>query len=264
MQRLGLALSLILSATAFSCSEPADGGGDGGGATGGSATGGTATGGTATGGTATGGTATGGSATGGSATGGSGGSGVTGGSAGAATGGSATGGAGGSGGMQTKRGICDQMAEATVTVDEYEGTEEFFILSQEAVEDGRIDDPMDADKICSITFDVTRSGTAPAGCEDSEGGPCEWTHTVTYSNPEVRIGGDGACARSEIGWDQAWVDEMDGSTETYAYIYMFAGHDSVVLTYDDTQMSWIEIGRAYWEEATGAFDFRVRIGACRY
>jgi hypothetical protein len=264
MQRFGLALSLILSLSTFACSDDSAGGGDGGGATGGSSSGGTSSGGTSSGGTSSGGTSSGGTSSGGTSSGGSGGSGVTGGSAGVATGGSATGGAGGSGGTEMKRGICDQMAEAIVTADDYEGTEEFFILSQEAVEDGRIDDPMDADKICSITFDVTRSGTAPAGCEDSEGGMCPWTHTVTYSNPQVLIGADGGCANSELGWDEAWVDEKDGSTDTYGYIYMFAGHDSVVLTYDEMRMAWIEIGRAYWSEKTGEFNFRVRIGACRY
>jgi hypothetical protein len=118
--------------------------------------------------------------------------------------------------------------------------------------------------ICRITFDVTRSGAAPDGCKDLDDAPCEWTHAVTYSNPQVLIGGDGACASAEIGWDQAWIDEMDGSTVTYGYIYMFLGHDSVALTYDDVQGQWVEIGRAFWDDMTGDFNFRVRLGACRY
>jgi hypothetical protein len=257
MQRHSLALSLMLSLSTFGCSDSGDGGDDGGGATGGSATGGTSTGGTGTGGSSTGGSSTGGSSTGGSSTGGSGGSGMSGGS-----GGSSTGGAGGSGGAVMGRGACEHRATAMVTTDSYMGTEEFFILTQEAVEDGRVDQARPEDMVCRIRFDVTRTGMAPAGCNDGEGVDCPWTHQVTYSNPQVLV--DTSCANSEIGWDQAWVDEMDGSTVSYGYLFMYQNHGSVVFKYNDDDMEWFEFGGAYWNEETGEFTFRVPVGACRY
>jgi hypothetical protein len=249
MQRLGVAFSLILSATTFACSDDPAGGDDGGGATGGSSTGGSATG---------------GSSTGGSSTGGSAGSGTTGGSGGSATGGSTTGGSGGSAGSEMLRGLCEQRSVATVSTSDYMGTEEFFILTQEAYEDGRVDNPVPEDMVCRITFDVVRSGMAPAGCDDGEGMACPWTHEVTYENPRVLI--DTSCADSEIGWDQAWIDEMDGSTIDYGYLYMYMGHGSVLLTYSETvnPPAWVELGGAYWNEETGEFTFRIPLGRCRY
>jgi hypothetical protein len=264
MQRLGLAVSLLLAAAStFACSEEA-GGGDGGDTGGGS--GGT-TGGSTTGGSGmTGGSGT----TGGSTTGGSAGAGPTGGAGGNNTGGGGgagpsggTGGGAGGGGLMF-RGVCEQAAIANATTTAYTGTEEFYILSQEAVEDGRVDDPVPADMLCRIRFDVSRAGAAPAGCQEPNGDPCAWTNEVEYSNPEVLIDVDGACARSEIGWDMAWIMETDGSRVSYGYIDMFKSHDSVVMTYSTMTSTWIELGRSYWNPDTGEFNFKNRFGACRY
>ncbi len=263
MQRLGLALLTTLTAmSSLACSDPEAGGdGDSGGTAGTTATGGTSGG----GGTAAGGTGgtTGGSA--GGSTGGSGGSGATGGTAPGGSGGDAgsagSGGSGGAGYMFRSR--CDQAATATVTTSDYMGTEEFYLFSNEAYEDGRLDNPVPEDMICRIRFDVRRTGTAPAGCEDLDGVPCEWTHEVEYSNPQVLADVDGVCANSEAKWDQAWIDMMDGSRVTYGYIYMFLGHDSVVLTYSEEMGQWIEIGRAFWDSMTTDFNFKV-VKPCRY
>jgi hypothetical protein len=110
---------------------------------------------------------------------------------------------------------------------------------------------------------VTRVGTAPPGCEDLDGAPCEWTHEVEYSNPQVLTDLNGVCASSEAKWDQAWIDMMDGSRVTYGYIYMFLGHDSVALTYSEEMAQWVEIGRAFWDMTTGDFNFKV-VKPCRY
>ena len=265
MQRLTLTLSMILTAaSAYACSSPEKGGGgdDSGGATGGSSTGGGSTGGS---GATTGGAS--GSSMGGSATGGSdtGGSTATGGSA---TGGGDTGGSAGSGGSAggfTKSGICDQRSEATVPgSSSYMGFEEFILISEEAKDDGRTDDPQPADLLCVIRFDVAHSGTAPAGCVDPEAVDCLWMQTVVYSNAQKMIDVDGACGRSEIGWDQAWIDATDGSTVSYGYIDMYSSHESVVMKYYTDMSMWDVHGRASWNDMTGAFNFTHRFGNCRY
>lgn len=266
MHRLGLAFSVLLAtASSLGCSD--ESGGDGGSDTGGSGgttaptggsggtTGGSSTGGSSTGGT-TGGSATGGSSTGGGAgmmTGGSGGSGASGG-----------GGASGSGGGLMFTGICEQATVGNATTTTYEATEEWYILSEEAVEDGRVDNPVPEDMLCRIRFDVSRAGPAPAGCQDLDNDPCLWTNEVEYSNAEVLIDVDGACGRSEIMWDMDWLMEKDGSRVSYGYIDMYESHDSVVMEYSTMSMSWEELGRSYWNPETGEFNFKNRFGACRY
>ena len=268
MHRLGLAFSVLLAAaSSLGCSDDSAGdeGGDNGGGTGGS-TGGSSTGGSSTGGSSTGGSSTGGSSTGGSSTGGSstgGGAGMTGGASGSGGSGASGGGGAGGGGM-TFTGICEQATVGTATTTAYTATEEFYILSEEAVDDGRVDNPVPEDMMCRIRFDVTRAGPAPAGCQDLDLDPCLWTNEVEYSNPEVLIDVDGACARSEINWDMDWVMEMDGSRVSYGYIDMYESHDSVVMEYSTTTSMWEELGRSYWNPDTGEFNFKNRFGACRY
>jgi hypothetical protein len=253
MHRLASLLPLILSAACtIACSD--DGSGDGGeetGGTGGSATGGTATGGTVTGGTATGGSS--GASTGGSTTGGSGGSG---------TGGSTTGGSGGSaGGGFTKRGVCGQKGTGTVTQTTYESTEEFYMVSQENVEEGLLDIYN-----CHIRFTATRVGAAPANCQDLDGMACMWTHKVRISNPTVVTNEDGACEKNEFGWNAAWMASQDGTEASYGYVDMYEGHDSVLMkAFGAAGMEmWDVLGRASWLEESGEFSFDNRIGECRY
>jgi hypothetical protein len=258
MQRLGLALSLVLSVSStFACSDAAsdDGGdetgGSGGSATGGSATAGSATGGSATGGSATGGSATGGSATGGSATGGSGGAGTTGGSAGSG------------GGGFTKTGICGHRSEATVSVmgTSYSGTEEWYMVSEEAIDDGRLDEYS-----CLIRFDVMRVSAAPAGCVDLEAVACEWSAKVEVSNPTIVTNVNGACENNELGWNMMWMNGLVGTQASYGYVDMYQGHDSVVMKAAGAPgaETWAVYGRASWLPDTGEFSFDNRLGECQY
>jgi hypothetical protein len=83
-------------------------------------------------------------------------------------------------------------------------------------------------------------------------------------NFQKMIDVEGACARSEIGWNMAWIEEKDGSRESYGYIDMFLGHDSVAMIYSETMMEWVELGRGFWDPPTGAFNFKNRYGICRY
>jgi hypothetical protein len=261
MRRLTLAFSMLLGAAGLpACSDGAAGGDDGGGAQGGSASGGDA--GSTTGGSSTGGgsgSSTGGSATGGSSTVGSSGAATTGGSSPGGSGGSATGGS--SGGGFTKTGVCGQRAEAMVTASTYAGYEEFYMVSQEVVDDGRLDE-----FICLVRFDVTRVGTAPAGCVDLENVPCEWTNQVEFSNPTVLMDVDGACAKNELMWNAAWREGINGTRASYGYVDMYQGHDSVVMKAAGTPGSetWAVYGRGAWDPMTGDFSFDNRLGACQY
>ena len=74
----------------------------------------------------------------------------------------------------------------------------------------------------------------------------------------------GACARSEIAWDQAFMDELDGSRVSYGYLNMYLGHTSVVMIYSEASSAWTDFGRAYWDDSTGDFEFLVRRGLCLY
>jgi len=263
MLRLASLLPLILSATCtIACSDSgSDDGGEETGGTGGTATGGTSTGGSATGGSSgstTGGTSTGGSSTGGSTTGGS----STGGSGGSGTGGSAPGGSGGAGGGGfTKRGVCGQKGAATVTETTYEdGVEEFYMVSQENVEEGLLDQ-----YICHIRYDVTRVGpvASTTNCVDPMMKPCLWTHKVRISNPTVVTNENGACEANEFRWDAAWRAQQDGTEPEYGYIFMYEGHDSVIMKASGT--AWSVFGRASWDDMnTGEFSYDNRIGNCRY
>jgi len=256
MQRLALTLSLVLSvAGTFACSSDSSGddGGEETGGSGGSATGGTS--GSATGGSTTGGSS--GASTGGSATGGSGGAGVTGG-----TGGSVTGGSGGSAGAGfTKRGICGQKSEATVTATAYSGVEEFYMVSDENRQEGILDE-----YICLVRFDVMRVGEAPAGCVDLEGVACEWTHKIAFSNPTVVTNVDGACEKNELNWNAAWMDGIDGTEASYGFVDMYEGHNSVVMTAAGMAgaETWEVLGSAAWDMTSGDFAFDNRLGECRY
>ena len=271
MKRLASTLAL-LAAAALGCSgeSETDRGQNGGQS--GTAAGGTSAGGSS--GATTGGSAgtTGGSGAGGAAGTGIGGDGMGGASAtgGTTTGGSAgTGQAGAGGGATVKTGICGQRGEATANeAATYDGFEEFYMISEEAVDDGRTNRCLmegGADCfICVIRFDVTRVGEAIEGCMDLDGMPCEWSHRVAYGNPTVVTDIDGACAASQIAWDAAWIASIDGTEENYGFVDQYSGHDSVLMRYDDMAMLWNTHGRATWEPTTSVFTFDNRIGSCWY
>jgi hypothetical protein len=242
MRRI-LPLFFTLSALGCSSETPGDGA-SGGGA--GMTTGGSA--GTSTGGSA----GNAGSGMGGSITGGSGG-------AGSSSGGSGGGGTSG----WTKTGSCRQTGTAVALGPMYEGTEDFFILTAEAIVNGEIT-PDPANVVCHIRFDVARSGEGASGCVDLDGMPCEWSQEVEFSNAETIIDVNGACAASEIRWDSAWEATIEGSRASYGYVDMYEGHNSVVMKQTSGGAGWQVLGGAFWDMKTGHLDYENVLGNCQY
>jgi hypothetical protein len=244
-------LPLIFTLSALGCSSESPG--DSGGESGTSGQGGSA------GTTATGGSA--GTSTGGSAGTGMGGSGVTGGSSGA---GSSSGGSGGSaGGGWTKTGSCRQGGKAVAMGPMFEGTEDFYILSEEAIDEGLIA-PDPENLVCLIRLNVARSGEGAAGCVDLDGMACEWSQEVEFTGPEVIIDINGACATNEARWDAAWEAMIDGSRASYGYVDMYEGHSSVVLRQTVAGSGWQVLGVGFWDPMTGDLSYEAILGACQY
>jgi hypothetical protein len=178
--------------------------------------------------------------------------GVAGGTGGAPVGGApGTGGTNGAGGGSAfaEVGVCGARGQSPVNTDSFEGYEEFYLIG----EDGFGED------ICVVRFDVVRVGEAPGGCED-----CAWTHTVEYRNPQITTDVDGVCASSELGFDSARIDEIDGSQAAYGFVYEYSGHVSVLMKYDDATSTWGPNGNATWSEETGELRFDRRDGFCGY
>jgi hypothetical protein len=179
---------------------------------------------------------------------------AAGGSAGAASGGGGAGaggggaGAGGTSGF-AERGVCGQRGVSQVTADGFSGYEEYYLISDRGF---GVD-------ICVVRFDVTRVGAGPSGCTD-----CPWAHEVEYSNPQLLTDVDGVCGDSELGLDQAKIDEIDGSRVAYGYVYEYSGHVSVIMQYDAATAAWVANGTATWVEETGEFGFNRRDGVCGY
>jgi hypothetical protein len=257
MKRLAWTLALMVSAAnTIACSD--DSSGDGGDASGGGTTGGSSSGGSATGGSATGGSSgsvTGGmsgASTGGSTTGGAAGSGMT--------GGSSTGGSGGGSGTFTSKGSCGQKTIATVTETEYSGTEEFYMVSKEVLDEG-LREPY----VCHIRFDVARVGEAPPGCADLDGVECLWTHKVEIKNPTVVVNVDNACEKNDRRWDAAWMAEMDGTQTSLGYVDMYEGHASTILQDFGPAGApdWEVVGVGTWTADTGELTSDI-YSDCRY
>jgi hypothetical protein len=166
---------------------------------------------------------------------------------------------GGSGGLAgavgfSERGVCGQRGESTVLGASFAGFEEFYIIGDRGL----------GDDVCVVRFDVTRTGDGQAGCADLEGNPCSWTHEVTLSNPTVVLDMDGVCANSTVALDESRIAELDGTVASYGFVSEYAGHNSVLLKYDEPSDSWIPFGNATWDDETGAFRFDNRTGQCQY
>jgi hypothetical protein len=172
----------------------------------------------------------------------------TGGSAGDAGSGSAEGGTAGASDVELV-GVCAHRAEATVTVDDFTGYEEYVLIGDEGF----------GEEICVVRFDVTRVGAAPEGCTD-----CLWSHLVELGNPTVVLDEDGVCANSELGLDSAAIDELDGSQVAYGFVPELDGHASIVLTHIEASNTWEAYNNATWNEDTGRFRFDRRNGTCTY
>jgi hypothetical protein len=152
-------------------------------------------------------------------------------------------------------GVCGQRGEATVDADSFSGFEEFYLIGEEGF----------GEDICVVRFDVARVGDAPDGCDDPAAGvDCLWTHLVELSNPSVVTDEGGVCAGSDLGLDAEAIAALDGSRVAYGFVSEFAGHNSVLLKYDDGLGRWDAHGNGTWDQGASAFRFDRRDGYCDY
>ena len=171
----------------------------------------------------------------------------------AGEGGSAAGSGGASG--FTEMGVCGQRGQAMVGDDEFSGFEEYFLIGERGF----------GDDLCVVRFDVTRVGDAPPGCDDPTGDvECLWTHLVQFSNPVVVKDEGGVCSNSERALDDDAIAEIDGSQAAYGFVSEFAGHNSVLMKYDEASDSWDSFGNGTFDEEAGMFRFDYRDGFCDY
>jgi hypothetical protein len=153
-------------------------------------------------------------------------------------------------------GVCGLRSEGTVTEQQFETVEEFYLLGDEGF----------GEELCVVRFNVTGVGDAPDGCDEFAGqqDECLWTHLVEYTDAEVVLNTDGACETSELGLDSAAISALEGSQAAYGYVFEYQGHDSVLLIYDADNDVWEAGASAGWNEATGVLQFDRRDGFCRY
>jgi hypothetical protein len=183
-------------------------------------------------------------------TGGGGGAGAAGGTAGTGAGGGAGTGAGGF----LNPASCGERGMATANATTYDGTSEFYIIGDSGL----------GDEVCTIRFDVKRTGAAPANCMDpTTSAACTWSHQVTFSNPMVITNTNGACDASDSvpPLDAAGIAGINNSTIGRGFSKV-AGHGDSLMKYDGTK--WTVVGHSSWNETTSAFDYNVISGACNY
>jgi hypothetical protein len=185
------------------------------------------------------------------ATGGSGGSGETTGAGGRGGGGGA---AGSGGGAFVNAGACGERGMATATATGYDGTAEFYIIGEAGL---GVD-------VCVVSFDVERSGAAPAGCMDpTTSAACAWAHTVAFSNPTIVTNVGGACDASDSvpQLDAAGRAQIAAATVGRGFSKV-AGHGDSLMKYDGSK--WTVVGHASWDEASSQFGYDIRTGNCNY
>jgi hypothetical protein len=183
-------------------------------------------------------------------TGGGGGAGAAGGTAGTGAGGGAGTGAGGF----VNPASCGERGMATANATTYDGTSEFYIIGDSGL----------GDEVCTIRFDVKRTGAAPANCMDpTTSAACTWSHQVTFSNPMAITNTNGACDASDSvpPLDAAGIARINNSTIGRGFSKV-AGHGDSLMKYDGTK--WTVVGHSSWNETTSAFDYNVITGACNY
>lgn len=174
--------------------------------------------------------------------------------AGTGTAGSAAAGSGGSS-QFTEVGVCGQRGEGMVTASAMMGFEEHYIIGEEGF----------GEDICVVRFELKRVGEAPAGCDDPAGDvDCLWTHLVELGNPMVMTDVDGVCAKSEAALTMAKIAELTGTRAAYGFVSEFAGHNSVLMKYDEEKKAWDAHGTATWDDESGMFTFDRRDGICDY
>lgn len=188
-------------------------------------------------------------------TGGGGGTGA-GGGAGTGTAGTSAGGsgAGTGGGGFVNPASCGERGMATANTTTYDGTSEFYIIADSGL----------GDEVCTIRFDVKRTGAAPANCVDpTTSAACSWANQVTFSNPTVVTNTNGACDASDSvpPLDAAGIAKINNSMIGRGFSKV-AGHGDSLMKYDGTK--WTVVGHSSWNETTSAFDYNVITGACNY
>jgi hypothetical protein len=152
-------------------------------------------------------------------------------------------------------GVCGQRGEATVNATTFAGFEELYVIADEGF----------GDDICVVRFETMRVGDAPEGCDDPTAGVvCLWTHMVELTRPMVMTDVDGACAKSGFGLDAEAIAALDGSQAGYGFVSEFAGHNSVLLRYDEAMGDWSPYGNGTWDEEAETFRFDHRDGLCDY
>jgi len=168
---------------------------------------------------------------------------------------------GGTGGAATNDaaaaevGVCGQRGEAMVNATSFTGFEELYLIADEGF----------GDDICVVRFETMRVGDAPEGCDDPTADvDCLWTHMVELTTPTIVTDVDGACAKIGFGLDAATITEIDGSQAAYGFVSEFAGHNSVVLRYDEAMGDWSPYGNGTWDEGAEMFRFDHRDGLCDY
>jgi hypothetical protein len=188
----------------------------------------------------------------GGSSGGTGGGGGSGGAAGSGAAGTSAGGTGGGGFVNPAS--CGERGMATANATTYDGTSELYIIGDSGL----------GDEVCTIRFDVKRTGAAPANCTDpTTGAACTWSHQVTFSNAMVITNTNGACDASDSvpPLDAAGIARINNSTIGRGFSKV-AGHGDSLMKYDGTK--WTVVGHSSWNETTSAFDYNVITGACNY
>ena len=173
------------------------------------------------------------------------------GTAGTSAGGS---GAGTSGGGFVNPASCGERGMATVTTTTYAGTSQFYIIGDSGL----------GDEVCTIQFDVKRTGAPPANCVDpTTSAACSWAHQVTFSNPMVITNTGGACDASDSvpALDAAGIVKINNMAVGRGFSRV-AGHGDSLMKYDGTK--WTVVGHSSWSETTSLFDYNVITGACNY
>lgn len=174
--------------------------------------------------------------------------------------------AGGSGGTASDAGtwpnvgVCAVHGEATAEATSFDGWEDRYIVSDSGF-------GSDADRPCVIRFDLKRVGPAShaSGCVDTLAKPCEWTHLVEYSNPQILADLAGACANSDLGLTPDAVAKIVGTRLEVGYLNQYAGaHGSVRMVYFDSKNAWDVAGNATWTASTKLLSYTFRDGLCNY
>jgi hypothetical protein len=152
--------------------------------------------------------------------------------------------------------VCGLRSEGTVTADDFQTYEEYYLLGDEGF----------GEEVCIVRFDVVRAGDAPPGCDEMAGqqDECLWTHLVKFENPQILLDEDGACANSELAMDSDAIAAIDGQQMGYGYVYEYQGHNDVLMSYNEETSTWEAGQNAGWTPESGAFHFDRRDGFCEY